>query len=68
MAGAETTTYLLEKPRVCSHLPHERNYHALYMLLHLGEAERGVQLPYADWTQYTVLQQAIPYMRQRAVP
>lgn len=47
--------YLLEKPRVCSHLPHERNYHALYMMLKLEDEERGLQLPSADWKQYAVL-------------
>ena len=59
--GACTTAYLLEKPRVCTHLGGERNFHVLYMLLKLSDAERGlpdgISLDNKSWKQFAILAQ-----------
>ena len=63
--GAKTQAYLLEKPRVCQHLPGERNYHVLYMMLHLSnphvcpsadDAPKPA-LPFTEWDEYKILSQ-----------
>lgn len=58
--GACTTAYLLEKPRVCTHLGGERNFHVLYMLLKLSDAERGLPDGISldkSWKQFAILAQ-----------
>ena len=53
--GARTTVYLLEKPRICMHMPGERNYHILYMLciappeVSLHACTRACACPQAKW-------------------
>lgn len=55
--GARTTSYLLEKPRICKHMPGERNYHILYMLcVASAEIRKAGQLE-ADYRHYAILDQ-----------
>ena len=51
--GAETTHYLLEKPRITQHLTGERNYHVFYMLC---KAEPSIREPVhiGEWKDYAI--------------
>ena len=54
--GALTSTYLLEKPRICKHMKGERNYHVFYMLC---KASAAVREPgrLVSWETYSMLKQ-----------
>ena len=54
--GAHTSSYLLEKPRICQHMDGERNYHVFYMLCKASEEVREpVQI--GDWESYYICNQ-----------
>ena len=58
--GARTSTYLLEKPRICEHLPKERNYHVFYMLCRAAQSAESVHQvghELSHWTRYKLLNQ-----------
>ena len=58
--GARTSTYLLEKPRICEHLEGERNYHIFYMLCLAAQRddwEETVGTPFRPWRSYQLLSQ-----------
>lgn len=56
VVGALTTAYLLEKPRICTHMVGERNYHIFYMLTKAPGDVRG-PLSIGSWEEYKVLNQ-----------
>ena len=49
---AFTSSYLLEKPRICLHMAGERNYHIFYMLCKAPLSER--QVPLNAWDKYAI--------------
>ena len=63
IVGANTSVYLLEKPRITNHMKGERNYHIFYMFCKAPEVVRKHGLvPGEDseglWEQFKVLNQA----------
>jgi len=56
IAGAFTSCYLLEKPRICNHMAGERNYHVFYMICK-ATTEQQVGIPWLPWEKYGVLKQ-----------
>jgi myosin heavy subunit len=54
--GAFTSTYLLEKPRICMHMKGERNYHVFYMLCKASEEIRE-PVQCEQWQNYFILKQ-----------
>lgn len=54
---ASIEKYLLEKSRIVSQAPEERNYHVFYYLLSGADAETRAELQLMDMDQYKYLTQ-----------
>ena len=57
IAGARTTTHLLEKSRIVTHAPEERNYHVFYELLAGLDAQAKERLGLSSAEKYFYLNQ-----------
>jgi myosin heavy subunit len=60
LCSASIEKYLLEKSRIVSQAPGERNYHVFYYLLVGADAELKKKLKLLDINEYSYLAQVCP--------